>query len=214
MRFSCSWRGCCQQEEKAREEGFKDHKIGGGSPAEGSRMTCRHKLPGRAGSLCRHWLALCSTLVCNIWTGTWSKQSFLFYRSQNTNRVCQQVFAVNWMAQHQLEAGRKGWRTALWWKRQLFRNDCKLIEKANSTIIASIIIVINNFHQYWCIFLNLIWVRCKNLLPSSCQLCLKRANCFPVYLVKLQIQTGTTVAANHTSCNSPEAWMHGGGQTS
>lgn len=46
----------------------------------------------------------------------WSKQSFLFYSSQNTNRVCQQVFAVNWMAQHLLEAGRKGWTTALWRK--------------------------------------------------------------------------------------------------
>lgn len=163
MSFSCSQERCCQQEERAREEDFRDPKIGGGSPAVGSRMMCQHRLPGRTGAPCRYWLALCSTRFAIFEQEVWSKQSFLFYSSQNRNRVCQQVFAVNWMAQHLLEAGRKGWRTALWWKRQLFRNDCKLIEKANSLIIVLVIIVTNNFHQYWCIFLNLIWVRCKTL---------------------------------------------------
>lgn len=42
------------REERAREEDFKDHKIGGGSVTVWSRMMCWHRLPGRAGSLCRH----------------------------------------------------------------------------------------------------------------------------------------------------------------
>lgn len=204
MSFSRSWRGCCQQEG----EDFKDHKTGGGSPAEGIATMCWHRLPSRAGSLCRHWLALCSTLVCNIWTGSLIKTELPILQLTNYKQGLSAGLCCKLDGSAPVGGWQEGLENCSLEKRQLFRNDCKLIEKANSLIIVLIIIVLiiivtKNFHQYWCIFLTLIRVRCKTVLPS-CHFCLKGANCCPVYLVKFQTQTGTTIAANHT--RSLDTW--------
>lgn len=209
MSFSRSWRGCCQQEEKAREEDFKDHETGGGSPAEGIATMCWHRLPSRAGSLCRHWLALCSTLVCNIWTGSLIKTELPILQLTNYKQGLSAGLCCKLDGSAPVGGWQEGLENCSLEKRQLFRNDCKLIEKANSLIIVLIIIVTKNFHQYWCIFLTLIRVRCKTQFYHLATSASREQTAAQFILSsskhRLELQLLPT---------TPEAWIHGGGQTS
>lgn len=75
-----------------------------------------------------------------------NRASYFTAHKIQTGSVSRSLLQTGWLSPA------RGWQEGLencpLEKRQLFRNDCKLIEKANSLKIVLIIILTNSFHQY------------------------------------------------------------------